>query len=546
MQRGPLFVLLAMGLLPFALAPAKSAELLPKDQDISQVIDQYIGEGLKAGNITPAALASDLVILRRTTLDLAGRIPTLAEVEAYLNSPEADKRTKLVDRLLSSPDFAFHHANELDASLMESHAGDGDFLKYLRQAALEDRPWNQMFQEMIAGSEEKEPEKHALIFLKKRADEIDEMANDTSRVMFGVAVNCAQCHDHPLVSDWKQEHYFGFKAFFDRTYETASKRLAEKYSGEVKFKTTEGEEKTASLMFLTGAKVEEPKRELTKEERREEEEIVKKAMKDKEAAPPKAPAFSPRGALVKLALEESNSRFFSRNIVNRLWARYFGRGLVHPLDQLHSENPASHPELMDWLTRDLVDHGYHLKRLIRGIVLSDAYARDSRWTSPGEPPFSDRFAKAETRVMTPKQYALSLLIASASPERYPLDMKPDDWAKTRESLENTASGLSRQMEYPGEHFQVSVSEALFFSNNDRMQNDFLRDSSDKLVGYLKTKPDPMEALRIAFRVTLNREPDAEEITAFKQYLDQRTERPAEGIQQIVWALLTSPELRFNY
>ncbi len=249
---------------------------------------------------------------------------------------------------------------------------------------------------------------------------------------------------------------------------------------------------------------------------------------------------------MKLALDESNSRFFSRNIVNRTWARYFGRGLVEPLDQLHSENPASHPELMDWLTRDLVENGYHLKRLIRGIVLSDAYARDSRWTSSGTPPGSDRFGVAAVRVMTPKQYALSLHIASASPEKYPLDVKPEEWAKTRESLENAASGLSRQMEYPGEHFQVSVSEALYFSNNDRVQSDFLRDSNDKLVGYLKTKPDPTEALRTAFQVTLNREPDAEEITAFKQYLDQRAERPSEGLQQIVWSLLTSPELRFNY
>ncbi len=295
MQRPPLFDLVAIGFLAFAASFVQAGELLPKDQNISQAIDYYIGEGLKAENAQSAALASDLVILRRTTLDLAGRIPTLAEVQAYLNSSEADKRARLVDRLLSSPDFAFHLANELEAALMESHAGDNDFLKYLRQAATEDRPWNQMLKEMIAGQEDKDPEKHALVFLKKRADEVDEMTNDTSRLLFGVAVNCAQCHDHPLVSDWKQDHYFGFKAFFDRTYETASKTLAEKYSGEVKFKTTEGEEKAVGFMFLTGAKVEEPKRELSKEERREEEEQIKKAMKDKNAAPPKIPDFSPRG-----------------------------------------------------------------------------------------------------------------------------------------------------------------------------------------------------------------------------------------------------------
>ena len=546
MRRPPLFGLVTLGLIFLGAQRIPAAERLPAEREIPAVIDHYIGEGLKSAEARPAALASDLVILRRTTLDLAGRIPTLSEVEGYLGSTDPDKRMKLVDRLLSSPDFAFHHANELDAMLMEDDAGDNDFLKYLRQAAAEDRPWDQIFTEMIAGSEENEPERFALTFLKKRIGDIDQMTNDTSRLLFGVAVNCAQCHDHPLVSDWKQDHYFGFKSFFDRTYQTASKRLAEKYSGEVKFKTTAGDEKTAAFMFFTGAKVEEPEREISKEDRRKEEELIKKAMKDKNADPPGPPAFSPRAELVKLALDESNSRFFSRNIVNRIWARFFGRGLVDPLDQLHSENPASHPELLDWLTRDTVENGYRLKRLIRGIVLSDAYARDSRWTGDGEPPREYLFGVATTRVMTPKQYALSLSIASANPDKYPRDMKPEDWAKMRENLENAASGLSRQMDYPGEHFQVSVSEALFFSNNERMQNDFLRDSNDKLTGYLKTKTDPVEIIRTAFRVTLNREPDAEEIAAFKQYLDQRAERSSEGLQQIVWALLTSPELRFNY
>ena len=79
-----------------------------------------------------------------------------------------------------------------------------------------------------------------------------------------------------------------------------------------------------------------------------------------------------------------------------------------------------------------------------------------------------------------------------------------------------------------------------------MQNDFLRDASDKLVGYLKGKADPAEAIRTAFRVTLNREPEPAEVAAFQQYLDQRADRRVEGMQQIVWALLTSPELRFNY
>lgn len=546
MQRTSLFWLIILAFPVFAILPTRAADLLPADREIPSVVDHYIDEQIEASKTTAAPLASDLVILRRTTLDLAGRIPTLAEVEAYLASTDPDKRTQLVDRLLSSPDFGFHHANELEAMLMESDTGDRDFLSYLQKAAAEDRPWNQMFQDIIVGNEKEDPDQHAMVFLKKRVSDADQMTNSTSRLFFGVAVNCAQCHDHPLVSDWKQDHYFGFKSFFDRTYQTARKTLAEKSYGEMKFKTVEGEEKTASFMFLTGTKVEEPKRELTKEQKKKADELVKKVMKDKKAPQPPTPDFSPRTELAKLALDEKNSRFFSRNIVNRIWARFMGQGLVTPLDQLHSENPPSHPELLDWLTRNTVENGYHLKPLIRGIVLSNAYARQSHWTGEGDPPRNYLFGKAQTRVMTPKQYALSFTIASSSPDKFPLDVKADAWAKTREGLENSASGLARQMEYPSEHFQVSVDEALYFSNNDRVQNDFLRDSGDKLVGYLKEKKDPAEMIRAAFRVTLNREPESSEFAAFEEYIKQRTDRPLEGIQQVVWALLTSPELRFNY
>src|SRR3984885_3927797 len=99
----------------------------------------------------------------------------------------------------------------------------------------------------------------------------------------------------------------------------------------------------------------------------------------KAKGPPAPPQFSLRAKLVETALAPEQREFFGRNIANRLVHRFFGRGLVMPLDQVHSENPASHPELLDWLARDLAEHGYDLKRTMRGLVLSNAYARSSRW-----------------------------------------------------------------------------------------------------------------------------------------------------------------------
>jgi hypothetical protein len=401
-----------------------------------------------------------------------------------------------------------------------------------------------MFREMIVGDEDAEPEKFALVYLKQRAREADDMTNDTSRLFFGVSVNCAQCHDHPLVDDWKQDHYFGFKSFFDRTYLTKGNRLAEKYSGQVKFKTTEGEDKLAKFMFLTGDVVEEPKAEKSRDEVREEDELVKRAMKDDKFTP-KPPAFSPRAEFVKLALQPENSGMLAQSIANRVWARFMGMGLVHPLDQIHSANPPSHPELFAWLTRDLQTHEYRLKRLVRGIVLSDAYARGSRWTA-GDAPYGDYFAFSPPRVLTPRQYSLSLIVATTSPTQLPLDMKPEDWAKRREGWENQSYSLAGQLEWPSEHFQVSVDEALLFSNGDRVQNDYLRDSPDRLVGHLKEIKDRPEAIRAAFQNVLSREPDAEELAACEAYLAAREDRAVDALRQLVWALVTGPELRFNH
>jgi hypothetical protein len=480
------------------------------------------------------------------TLDLAGRIPTSAEARAFVESTSSAKRSPLVDRLLSSPDFAFHYRNELDTLLMSGQDGDGDWREYLLDAVRQNRPWSVMFREMMLGQENGGEKQPSLAFLMSRAKSVDDMTNDTSRIFFGVNVSCAKCHDHPLVADWQQDHFYGMLSFFDRTYRTKSRRLAEKYDGEVKFKTTAGEEKQARFMYLTGRAIDEPLVERSPEQKQKDQEEVKLQMKDEKAAPPRPPEFSPRAKLVELALAPNENQYFARSIVNRTWARYFGRGLVDPLDQMHSENPPSHPELLDWLARDMVEHNYDVQRLIRGIVLSDTYARSSRWDGDGAPPAAESFAVAAVRPLSPRQYALSLLLACSNPESFPAEAAADEWARRRESLEAGANGFAGQIETPGENFQVSVDEALLFSNNDRISNDFLRDSGDRLVGHLKSISDRREAVSAAFWAVCSRPPHDDELAAFEQFLSARSDNPVAGLQQIVWALLAGPELRFNY
>lgn len=542
----PVWNLCALSFALILTSQTQAGELLAPEISIETAVDHYIQSRLSERQVVAAPMADDGTLVRRISLDLQGRIPTTTEAMSYIDSTEPDKRVKFVDRLLASPDFAYQFRNQLDDLLMPGQKGQqNDWREYLLTAVRQNRAWDQMFRDMLVGNEDESTTKAASTFVRVRARELDELTNETSTIFFGVNMSCAKCHDHPLVDDWKQDHYYGLASFFQRTYVTKKNQVAEKFSGEVKFKTTKGEDKVARLMFLTGTIVDEPVVEVSAEERKKQDEDVKKQTQDDNAGPPPKPAFSPRAKLVEIALQSGNDQFFAKAIVNRVWAMHLGRGLVHPLDQMHSGNSASHPELLDWLARDLISHQYDLRRLVRGIVLSQVYSRTSEWSGSSEAPSADLFAVAQIRPLSPRQYAMSLRIASSAPNTYKPDAPSEEWQKRRDELERNCEGFSRQFEHPGENFQVGVDEALLFSNSSQVADDFLKDSSDRLVGAIRSEPDRKKQIATAYWATLTRSPTAEELAVCEQFLEKRAE-PVSGLRQMVWALLTSPELRFNH
>lgn len=515
-------------------------KLLPTDRAPHEVIDHYINERLTAEGIVPASVTDDANLLRRTLLDLVGRIPTAVEVQAYTADSRPEKRAELVDQLLESPAFVRHQANEFDAFLME---GTGRSIRdYLRRAFSERLAWDQIFRDLLVLGETPEATRPELNYMKARIRDLDKLTNDVSVMFFGVNVSCAQCHDHPLVSEWTQSHFFGMKSFFSRTFENGD-YLAERDYGLVQFKTTAGEEKRAQLMFLSGAVVEEPEAVEPNDEAKKQEKQKLDELKNNKQPPP-APNFSRRATLARFTTQAPDNQYFSQAIVNRVWYQYFGYGLVSPLDQMHPENSPSHPELLAWLARDLVDHQYDLRRLMRNIVLSEAYARSSSWDA-GERPFPSLFAVANVRPMTPAQYATSLRLASMNPDRF-RKAAPDQWNGLIEGIENQARGLANYFEQPREGFQVSVTEALLLSNNDQVTRELLRDAEDSLIGKLKTLDDVTEVINTAVWNAWSRNPTPDELELLREFYQSRQGERVEACKQLVWVLLTASELRFNY
>jgi hypothetical protein len=539
-----LALLVSLICVPSALA-GEPAKLLPADMPIEQVIDHYIVAALKEAKVEPAPAADDATFIRRATLDLNGRIPTVAETAAYLAASEATKRTELVDRLMSSPAFVRDQAQEFFTFLQSQddprQAGKRTALyTYLVTCFRENRGWDRMFREMMLPDENNEALRGAVEFLKARAKDANRMTIDASTTFFGVNVSCAQCHNHPHVPAWTQDHFYGMKSFFSRTVEIGG-FLGERDYGLVKYIPNKGKEKTAPVMFLTGGAVDVPGlKEPSGDERKKDQDRLDAGRKARKQPAP--PAFSIRAKLVETVFKPGQYDFFARAIVNRLWYRLYGRGLVMPLDQMHVENPPSHPELLAWLARDLETHKYDLRRLMRGLVLSQAYARTSRWEG-SQPPAEELFAVAQSRPLTPMQMAVSLKLATADPATLPIVKAALE--KRLEDLENSAQSLAAFFPQPGDNFQVGVAEAMLFANNQTLQKE-LFEGPGTLPSRLASDADLARRADMAVRSALSRGATPEETQALVSYMQRRGDRDPAACQQIVWALVTSAEFRFNH
>jgi hypothetical protein len=416
----------------------------------------------------------------------------------------------------------------------------GAMREYLQGAFAENRSWDRIFRDVMLPDDGDPKKKGASEFLRPRVKDLDRLTTDVSMLFFGVNISCAQCHDHPKVDDWKQDHFYGMKSFFSRTFD-AGTAVGEREVGFVKFTPNKGKEKTATVMFLTGKKLEVPVwREPTGEEAKKDKERVDSAKKANKAPPP--PSVSLRGKLVDTALEPGQRDYFAKSIVNRVWARLYGVGLVNPLDQMHSENPPSHPELLEWLARDLVEHGYDLRRLTRGIVLSKTYARSSKWEGD-RLPRAELFAVSRARMLTPMQMATSLKLGTGDPESFPAG---GDFEKRVEAVEKSAGGLASLFANPAVDPQVGVGEALLFSNGDQIQKECLSEGGDRLVSRLLKVDNLEQRADLAVRAVLSRPAEPKEVKTLAEYLKRRQDRPGAAVQQMVWALVTTSEFRFNH
>ena len=484
---------------------------------------------------TPSSRCDDASFVRRVYLDLIGRIPNRAEAHEFLNSQQSDKRQRLINTLIDSPEYGRHLSELFDAVLMgRNGAGkqqeriDNGWLQYLADSFNENRPWNETVRDILLARPTGQTDRGAVWFLFERKNRHQDIAEAIAPGFFGIQIQCAQCHDHPLADEIEQRHYWGLVAFFNRGKNVSTPkgvRVSESaIGGFAKFTDLTGMANDAKLTFL-GKTLTVP--EQGPDDGQKEEDSADKYHDTGNELLPRIPKFSRRGQFVEQIVKDNP--LVARAFVNRVWAMLLGRGIVHPVDEMDSRHEPSHPELLDWLAIDFEQNGYDVKRLVRSIANSRVYQLDAR--PLGDASDASTFSWALQKPLTAESLYRSILVAV-------------DGCLDHEDAE-TLNGFRDVFPdvFPAESMSV-LSQSLFLSNSQSVgQLTQMRENS--VLAELLAQDENQHVVHIAFESAFGRQPDDAELVQSLSFLSRKADRQA-AIRQMMWALVTSAEFRFNH
>jgi Protein of unknown function (DUF1553)/Protein of unknown function (DUF1549)/Bacterial Ig-like domain (group 2) len=525
--------------IPYAAdAPRTSAvnrrldQLKPSLED--SPIDRLLLKQWRRLAVVPSGPADDATFLRRATIDICGTLPTLDEIEKYLADKRIDKRSRLIDRLLERPEYASYFALKwadilqnrgAGYSTSQQRAGTALFAGWIRDSLAFNKPYDRFVSEILTagGSQKENPPTNWYRTVRKPAEYVESVA----QAFLGVRIQCAQCHHHPA-EHWSQADYYGLAAVFARVGRKGGFADAEVPTDEIIFLEDRGEvshPRTGQRMRprpLGGIE-------------------FRLGRYD-----------DPRRSLARWMTRPDNP-YFARTMVNRMWAHFLGRGIVHPLDDSRSTNPPSNPELLDALAKDFVVKGYDVKRLIRTICNSYAYGLQSaptEWNAGDTQTFA-RFY--------PRRLAAELLLDGISqvldvptefaggPGKLPLGTRAVELPD-----ENVASpfldvfGRSARMSAcECERVDApALTQALELVNSAEIHRKLTAKTGYARRVAVADRPHAKQVAEIFLRV-LGRPPRPGESKAAVDFLKAEADRE-EAYRSLLWSLLATNEFLFNH
>jgi hypothetical protein len=526
---------------PFDTAPPPKPVTDPADA-LAAVIDRHLAADWQARGIKPAAPADDAEFLRRVYLDLIGRAPKVAEARDFLADPDPHKREKVVERLMTMPSFAGHLAAVTRAAWLPQTVANQEFVRFgfqfepwLRERFRDNTPADEVVRKLLlttftpAGGrgnqrflqgDPSNPESFQLIaFYQANEAKPENVGAAVSRTFLGIKLECAQCHDHPF-APYTKEQFWEFAAFFAEMSALPTRRPSEA-------EPTEPQADKNRLTIPNTDKV-----------------IVARFF---DGTDPKwAPDRSPRRELADW-LTSPNNPYFARNLANRMWAHFFGVGLIDPVDEPGENNPPSHPQLLDDLGRAFAAGKFDNRLLIRAITRTRAYQLSSRLSHPTQAN-PRRFARMNVKGLTPAQLFDSLVVATGY--REPANMRGNAFpgfvqrGNPRSEFLNRFVSTDRATET-----STTILQALMLMNGEFIDGQTGMDRSE-ILGAVVDVPgwDTKKRVETLFLTAFARQPTADELERFASYVDRGgaagDKRKALG--DVFWVLLNSPEFLFNH
>ncbi|MGE3803035.1 MAG: DUF1553 domain-containing protein [Gemmataceae bacterium] len=518
-------------------------------------IDEHVFKRLRELGVPASELCSDGEFLRRASLDITGTLPTAEEAARFIADPDPKKRDKLIDTLLSKPEYAAYFTLKWGDILrlkgggrdnkprggkdahLDTPADRADaFQAWIRQSLADNMPYDQFVRAVITTdghTSGKEARPQILWYLELKTPE--QLVDDTAQAFLGTRIQCARCHHHPF-EKWSQEDYWGLAGFYGRVQWLAPNK-------EGKFGPTRESPRLGQMVsYNAEGKLTDPQGRV----------FDKPCVLD---GPPLdiAAKDDPRHQLVDWMARPDNP-YFARTLVNRYWGHFFARGIVEPLDDLRVTNPPTNPELLDALARDFVAHKFDLKHVIRTICTSATYQLSCQ---------SNEHNRQDVRNhawFVPRRMSAEVLLdaidkVTDSPTEFTAMGGKKFPAGTRAIDLPDVFVSSYFLSVFGKPKRDSACECERETSTTLAQRAHLLNSAQirqKLsarAAKLKADERPdLDKIKEVYLGFFAREPNAAEVALVQKYLANKKDArdPSEGWGDVLWALLNSKEFSFNH
>ncbi len=496
---------------------------IPEFKANNKVDELAVAKWKKLG-LRPSPTCDDATFIRRVTVDLCGRLPTPTEAKSFLDDKSTDKRAKLIDKLLESPDYPAYFAMKWGSILRNSNLAGADqaavaFHHWLKDMIARNRPYDEFVRGIVAAAGEWQDAPAVNWLWQNRDDQLHMVTADVAQIFLGTRLQCAKCHHHPF-ERWGQADYYGLAGFFTRLGRKSFGQPPPYYASAT---PTTGERdpltgKTPEPKYLDG-----PLGKFT-------------------------PDDDPRHALVDWMVKPENP-FFAKAFVNRLWGHFLARGLVSEVDDLRETNPASNPELLDYLAREFIAHKFDVKFVIRTILNSKVYQLSAEPTADNK----------HDRQNVARYYARRL------PAEVFLDAV-NATCGTRGGF-NGVSANARAVDLPHEGFgsyfldtfdrpkRVTVCECerstgatlgqvLLLANSEETESK-IADGNGRVAKFMKDKKPVKDMIEELYLVSFSRLPSPAELKRTLDYVE-KADNKQKAVEDVLWALLNSREFMFNH